>query len=441
MKRKNRAFKPYGLRAHFAISLVSSVLVCVLLFLVLYSVSDCFLTNYFEQSDFLNIHIQKQGENLQKYIKEKNISSKNLQQLEQWEYRQPLILLEVYSKERRIYSSFHDVSENSFQEERDNVNENHIVLIQLADMEAQAVLYSDFTYQYYIIGLALSAVFALLLFIFLFLRNSRKLIRYICRLNEEVQILEGGNLEYQVSVEGNDEITDLARSMNRMRESFQQQMESEQEVHRENRRLITEMSHDLRTPLTGILLYLEILRSHRYTSEEEIWDYLNKIDEKAHHMKQISDHLFSYSLTDVSEDKTMYRHMQDAFGRTIESFRDDLAAQGFSVVSDIEWCSGFVNVNDEYIRRIFENAASNIIKYGDPLEKVLISSAETKEYCGFSVINKCYCSGQKTESSGVGIESIRTMMRQMKGICTVEQTENSFELTLLFPRKEIKTVC
>ena len=54
--------------------------------------------------------------------------------------------------------------------------------------------------------------------------------------------------------------------------------------------------------------------------------------------------------------------MQDAFGRTIESFRDDLAAQGFSVVSDIEWCSGFVNVNDEYIRRILENAASNIIK-------------------------------------------------------------------------------
>ncbi len=45
-------------------------------------------------------------------------------------------------------------------------------------------------------------------------------IRYICRLNEEVQILEGGNLEYQVSVEGNDEITDLAKSMNRMKESF-----------------------------------------------------------------------------------------------------------------------------------------------------------------------------------------------------------------------------
>lgn len=71
----------------------------------------------------------------------------------------------------------------------------------MADMEVLTVLYSDFTYQYYVIGTSVSAIFALVLFILLFLHSSRRLIHYICRLNEEVQILEGGNLEYQVSVQ------------------------------------------------------------------------------------------------------------------------------------------------------------------------------------------------------------------------------------------------
>ena len=120
-----------------------------------------------------------------------------------------------------------------------------------------------------------------------------------------MQILEGGNLEYEVSVEGNDELTDLANSMNRMRLSFQQQMENEQQLYLANRKLITEMSHDLRTPLTGIMLYLEILRSHRYTTEEELQDYLEKIAAKAHHMKVISDHLFEYSLEHTAEKLVM----------------------------------------------------------------------------------------------------------------------------------------
>ena len=276
MKQKKRVFEPYGLRARFALSLGVSLLLCGLLFFVLYNASDYYLTNYFERSPFLESHIKKQGESLQEYISKNGISSKDLQQLKKWEYRQPLILLELYSDGKCLYSSFYDVPDREFRFDQTVENEDNLIPVQLSDTEAIAALYSDFTYQYYVIGTALSAVLALVLFILLFLRINRKLIHYICRLNEEVQILEGGNLEYQVSVEGNDEITDLAKSMNRMKESFQQQMETEQTLHQANRRLVTEMSHDLRTPLTGMMLYLEILRSHRYTTEAELQDFILK---------------------------------------------------------------------------------------------------------------------------------------------------------------------
>ena len=434
MKQRKRVFEPYGLRARFALSLGVSLLLCGLLFFVLYNASDYYLTNYFERSLFLESHIQKQGESLQEYISKNGISSKDLQQLKKWEYRQPLILLELYSDGKCLYSSFYDVPDQELRYDETVGNEDHIISVQLSDTEAIAVLYSDFTYQYYVLGTALSAVLALVLFILLFLRSNRKLIRYICRLNEEVQILEGGNLEYQVSVEGNDEITDLARSMNRMKESFQQQMETEQNLHQANRRLVTEMSHDLRTPLTGMMLYLEILKSHRYTTEEELQDYLEKIDAKAHHMKQLSDHLFEYSLSDTTEERTEPQQMREAFAKIINHLIDDLSAHGFAGVSELTWASCYVDVNREYLRRIFENIASNAVKYAEPAAEILISTIETAQSCGFSVMNTCSVSGSQTESNGIGIESIRTMMRQMNGSCTVEQTETAFEITLLFPK-------
>lgn len=434
MRQKKRKYEPYGLRVRFALTLIVSTVICGLLFLVFYNAFDCFLTDYFEQSSFMETNIRKQGENLQQYISEKEISSKNLQLLKKWEKKQPLILLELYRDNECIYSSFYDIPGDEFSGNINTQEKDHIVTLRLTDTEVQAVLYSDFTYQYYVIGTAVSAVLSMFLFILIFLRSNQKLIRYICRLNEEVQILEGGNLEYQVSVEGNDEITDLAKSMNRMRKSFRQQMETEQALHHSNRQLVTEMSHDLRTPLTGMMLYLEILRAHRYQTEEELQDYLGKIDAKAQSMKQISDHLLEYSLIDRPAKQGTVKKMEDAFGNAVNNLCDDLRARGFAVVSEIEWLPCFVDVNDEFINRIFDNIESNAAKYAEPSADISICTLETDRFCGFSVMNTCANCDNQMDSSGIGVNSIRTMMKQMNGICTVEQTETVYEITLLFPK-------
>ncbi|MCR4892577.1 MAG: ATP-binding protein [Lachnospiraceae bacterium] len=111
-----------------------------------------------------------------------------------------------------------------------------------------------------------------------------------------------------------------------------------------------------------------------------------------------------------------------------------MSAHGFTLVSELTWASCYVDVNGEYLRRIFENITSNAIKYAEPAAEIIITTIETARSCGFSVMNTCAVSGCQTESSGIGIDSIRTMMRQMNGSCTVEQTETAFEITLLFPK-------
>lgn len=435
MNQKKWSFKSYGLRARFARSLGVAVIICSLLFLLLYNASDLLLTDYFEKSDYMEASIKRQGASLQKYIRKNHISSSNLQGLKKWERKQPLILLELYFEDKCIYSSFYDIPENEFRYELNPGFREHVIHIQLEDKKVDAVLYSDFTYQYYVMSTAAAAVITLIVFILLFLYSNRKLIHYISRLNEEVQILEGGNLEFEVSVEGNDEVTDLAKSMNRMRISFQQQRETEQRLHQTNRRLVTEMSHDLRTPLTGIILYLEILRSHRYSTDEDLQNYLEKIDAKAHHMKEISDHLFEYSLVETFEGKPRMQTMRNAFSKVITSFTDDMTEQGFCVMSEIGWPACYVDVNDEYIQRIFENIASNVAKYADPSGEIIINLLETELFCGFSVMNLCAPSDDQIESNKIGIESILSMMKEMNGNCIVEQTESVFEISLLFPKK------
>ena len=432
MKKIKEFFKPYGLRARFAISLSISAILCIILFLILYSICDYSLTNHYEKSEVSDSLIKNELKSLQNYINDNNISSSELQQLKNWEQKNPVTLLELYADNKCIYSSLYNITDNETYYDG-NRYEGHTFSINLQDAKTTAVLYFDFTYRYYMIGTIASFVIAFTVFVFVFLRSNQKLINYICRLNEEVQILEGGNLNYQVSVEGNNEITDLANSVNRMRETFWQQMETEQSLYRANKRLVTQMSHDLRTPLTGIMLYLEILRSHKYTSDKELQNYLEKIYSKANQMKQMSDHLFEYSLIETSEKKNNPQNMQIVFGEIINNFKDELSARGFCVVSDIEWSSCYVNVNGEFLQRIFDNVISNILKYADRSEKVTISTVDTGEFCGFSVTNTCSVFDNQSEGNGIGIESIRTMMQQMGGTCTAKHTESCFEITLLFP--------
>lgn len=431
MSLKKQFCRFYGLRARLAVSVFFSAVICICVFFILNAGLDRIGTNYLQSSDFEKKHIQRQCESLQSYINSNKITTDNLNLLKKWEKKQPVILLELYDKDTCIYSSIYEAPVSSLMLDEDT-NKDHYLQVQLTDRPVTVLIYSDFTYQYSVISTALAVIISLVLFIVLFMHSSQKMIRYICRLNEEVQILEGGNLEYQVSEEGNDEITDLAKSMNRMRETLQLQMETEQQLHRSNRQLITEMSHDLRTPLTGIMLYLEILRSHRYSSEAQLQDYLEKIDVKAHHMKLLSDHLFEYAMQENLEKQTEPMTMETAFGHALYNMQEDLKARAYEVVSYVEWKNCFVQVNVEYVQRIFENIISNIEKYADKKAEIIIDSIYSDTYCGLSVMNSYSTDITVTESNGVGIESIKTMMKQMNGVCNVEQTDVTYEITLLF---------
>ena len=181
--------------------------------------------------------------------------------------------------------------------------------------------------------------------------------KYIVQLSEEIQAMEGGDLDHPITVQGSDELTTLASSLDSMRLTLRQQHEDEAAAAAKVKNLITEMSHDLRTPLTTLLLYTEILRHHKYETEAQQDEYLAKIDGKARQIKQLSDNLFEYAL--VTRDTVV---QLDAPARFSQIFEEPLAEmvemlqqRGFACALELGSEDVLLTVRAQYIRRILDN--------------------------------------------------------------------------------------
>lgn len=432
MRQKN---KPYGLKARFAVSILTAALISAAVFAILYLVKDQMISTYFDDPAVQSRLMERRVTDLQNYVSKNRISSEDLSSLKKWENKQPLILLELYDGKDLVYSSYYHIDsvvEEYMTESAGLTERNNLYTVDFGDKKLSAVMYMDISYKYYILGNAVSFALAMLLFILLYIRSNRELIRYIIRLGEDVQILEGGNLNYEVRVEGNDELTDLAKSMNRMRESFKRQLITEQELRQRSSKLISEMSHDLRTPLTGMMLYTEILKSGRYRDKAELNDYLDKIDSKARLMKQLSDNIFEYAIENRTYDDREYKIFEMAMSVVIKDIRDELEAAGFKVETELEWKPVKVQTREDLCARISGNIVSNIIKYADRSAPVFIGTIYDREYCGVSFINAVEDKNSDPDSHGIGLESVTSMMKYMGGTCSAEQTEDAFEVILMF---------
>lgn len=433
LKRLLRA-EMYGLRGWFGRTIIASAAISVLIFCALHWGVNAFLAHRYASRNLIEKRTQSLVADLQNYITEHDIGTDNLKDLEDWKMRQPVVMLQFFQGDSWIYSSADPDGLYALPVEIPSDNDTKLYPLTLRDAEVQALVYADFSFQHYTLAMIIEGCLCFLIFIVLFIRSTSELITYILRLTNDVQILEGGDLNYEVSVQGNNELTDLANSMNSMRCAFLAQVRQEAELQEANRRLITEMSHDLRTPLTSLLLYTEILRSGRYSGEEQLKEYLNKIDAKAQQMKLLSDNLFEYSLDRDSRraNESTGQEMEPVLRRHVEDAVTYLTANGFSVETMLEWRACHITINRDSAFRISDNICSNVVKYAEKSAPVIISTVYTDRYAGISVLNTLSPQRKGRSGTRIGLDSIRAMMKEMNGICNVEQTDTSFEITVLF---------
>ena len=210
---------------------------------------------------------------LQDYVEDEAISLNNLQRLNVWCSRGEKVYLAIYHDDSLIYESHTSdkKSTNLSQQEFDpNMEDpdNEYILTLHGDVNVRAFLYYYAGDAFYFWMTVISGLFAFAAFSLCFVLLISRKVAYITRLKEELDILSGGQLEYPVTITGKDELGELASGIDQMRRSIIKHQEVENQMRTANSELITAMSHDLRTPLTSLLAYLEIMERKKYKDEQ-----------------------------------------------------------------------------------------------------------------------------------------------------------------------------
>ena len=436
--------KMHSLYFKLAGLLLAAVAVSGLFFVVINYAGEQMITKIFSDSS----HIEKLSEayiqDLQDYIDETKAASNDSEKLTEWVRKRKIVSIQVYKDEILTYdSNYPDAAVEDAEAEGAYYDWEYYYTAEFADGTADVFLYGFFSYPLYSYAMTAEILLAVILLVAIVILGIRKPVRYIGRLKAECEILGSGDLDYQVTVQGKDELSLLARGLDNMRMALRESNEKEAELTAANRRMITEMSHDLRTPLTSLLIYTEILGKKAAKDPRQAMEYVRKIEKKARQIKRLSDNIFEYALiteetkAELGEPQTL----RELFYDPLSEMTAYLGERGYTVELRPDTGSGSerrqIRVNEEYINRIMDNIVSNIEKYADKSMPVRIETIYTEEYGGLAFRNGISCSMEdrrKTEgSTNIGLHNVEKMMKKMNGYFRVKQTENIFEITLIFP--------
>lgn len=388
---------------------------------------------------FENQMANRQFSELQNYVEREKITINNLHRLNAWCSRGDQVYLTVYVSGIIRYES--PIAANGELEEDDFdisfENPEREYSLQLSDgTQAQAFLYyyAGDTYYYWIMGL--SSLLAFATFSVCFIVFVHRKLRYVKQLKEELDILSGGDLHYTVTVKGMDELGELAQGIEQMRRSILAHQETEEQMRSANSQLVTAMSHDLRTPLTSLLAYLELMERGRYDSEEQLRHFTQRSLEKCLQIKSMADKLFAYFLVYSSEWETTEVETADAdslFQQFWGEYAFSLENRGFTVHCAFGELQGALRVNMELLRRAFDNLYSNLLKYADPAQPIEISYGRKDGQVRLTLLNHISPQRDKRESTNIGLNTCRRILQHHGGSFETKEDVGIFQVDLALP--------
>lgn len=408
-------------------------------FVVIQYGSTSILDHHFETSDFLDKKNDKAASELQDYITENKLSVTDTDKILKWVKEQKVVFVGISVDDRIVFnSSQYNTPEYEKYGFDGDVPWFKKYTITFSDTEASAYLMGFFDYRTYVNLFYAEVVMSVLLFIVILTLLIRNKLNYITLLEKEIKILEGGNLKYAITVQGNDELTSLASSLNDMRVSFINQIETEEKARLANKELITALSHDLRTPLTTQTGYLEILKEKHWSTQEEHDRYVEKCLATCEQMKQMTDRLFEYFLAfkgDMDEPEMELEEFDglELFMQLISEKTLLMEEDGFTFTISVSETDFKVNICISSLFRIFDNIFSNLMKYADKTENIRISIEADEHYCMIQFDNHIYEQSEKITSTKIGLGNIRKLMEQQQGKLIIHESDKHFSLKLKFP--------
>ncbi|MFE4238263.1 sensor histidine kinase [Peribacillus butanolivorans] len=249
-------------------------------------------------------------------------------------------------------------------------------------------------------------LFGLLLFLFIMIIGllnylvSRSIIKPISVLKEGAKRIKSGDLNFEIKATSNDEIGQLNRTFDEMRIKLKESVTIQLQYEENRKELLSNISHDLKTPITSIIGYVEGIKDGVANTPQKMEKYLSTVYLKAKDMDSLIDELFLFSKLDLKKEPFTFETVElDKYMRDyVEELHLDLLQQGIQIELHIMYKLKNVTADREKLKRVLANLISNCVKYTNKEKKNIAISLHEGPY---DVVVQVTDNGQGIEPSAL----------------------------------------
>ena len=250
---------------------------------------------------------------------------------------------------------------------------------------------------------ALCYAISFIVFVEIFFKLIDFTIEYVRKLRRSIQQVTSGNYGVQCEVEYDDELGSLAANINvlsktllakekeseKLKEKERAALDIERNAERQKNELITNVAHDLRTPLTTIVGYLELIKDDSALSKEDVHKYSGIAYEKSIRLQEMMDDLFEFTKldnADIKLNKSMI-NLSGLIMQMTDEFYPSFKDCNITPIVDLPEENIYVQGDGQLLARVFDNLISNALKYGYHNTDLKIEVSGDEKYATVKVIN------------------------------------------------------
>jgi len=300
-------------------------------------------------------------------------------------------------------------------------------------------------------AICLIYIVAYLLFIYFFVY---KRVMYFNNLVKASNSIAAGNFDLVIEEKGKDQIRVLARNFNNIKNGYKRSMDEQIKSERLKTELITNVSHDLKTPLTSIINYVDLLKS-KELSQEEKDSYIEILDRKSQRLKVLIEDLFEASKMS-SGAVNLEREQVDIAAilrQTLGELDEKINQSSLIFRVNIPTEKIYLYLDGKKTWRVFENLINNALKYSQPNTRVYIDLVELESNVLFTIKNVAnyemdfdpeeiferFKRGDKsrnTEGSGLGLAIAKSIVELQDGRMHIEIDGDLFKVVVEFKKTQ-----
>lgn len=265
----------------------------------------------------------------------------------------------------------------------------NIYFITSSDRNSQLSLYSKSYGEKLPFEVFIYVILGIIIFTVSLVLQMNSMINYIGMIKEGVDRIAQGDFQTEILVKGNDEFAIIAENLNKMMGEISELMDNEREVERSKNQLITNVAHDLRTPLTSIIGYMELLVNGNNIPDETRDKYLKVAYNKSLRLQKLIEDLFGFTKLNYGKIAMNIAKVDivKLMAQLLEEFYPNFMENSLEYSLESTENQIMIEADGDLLARLFDNLINNAIKYGKDGKKVSVVIRKIDDIVHVAVIN------------------------------------------------------